>query len=177
MGKITDINTTQEPTDVIDIDLSAIQKKRFRINGDNSKILELNVSDLSIVNRLNDTYVKLDKLTKNAQSIAAEPIDTSASEEDQLKAVAEFGVQLKSIDTEMRDLLDNLFNAPVSEVCAPDGSMYDVFGGQFRYEHILDVLSKLYSNNFNEEFKRAKQRIAQKTQKYTKSTKSTKKRS
>ena len=48
-----------EPEDIQDIDLSAIKKKRFRINGDSSKILELNTSDLSISSRLSAAYERL----------------------------------------------------------------------------------------------------------------------
>ena len=155
-------------SNVMDIDLSVTEKKKFRINGDPNKMLELNVSDLTITTRLADAYNKLDKLTKNAQQIALVKIDPESSDEEQIKSIADFGTKLKSIDQEMRQILDDLFDAPVSRVCAPDGSLFDVFAGQFRYEHIIDKLSQLYQNNFNEEFKRMKIKIQQKTQKYTK---------
>jgi len=167
MAKATVKDTEVANSNIMDIDLSITEKKKFRINGDPNKILELNTSDITIANRLSAAYTKLDKLTKNAQQMAATPLDPNSSEEEQLKSITTFGEQLKTIDQEMRSILDELFDAPVSKVCAPDGSLFDIFGGQFRYEHIIEVLSKLYNNNFNEEFNRVKLRIQQKTQKYT----------
>ena len=166
-----DTGIVNNDSNIIDIDLSVTEKKRFRINGDPNKILELNISDLTITTRLADAYAKLDKLTKNAQQMAMIHVDPESSDEEQMKAIADFGEKLKSIDQEMRSILDDLFDAPVSKICAPYGSLFDVFEGQFRYEHIIDKLSQLYHNNFNEEFKRTKMRLQQKTQKYTNSRK------
>ena len=42
------VNLPAQDDDIQDLNLSAIKKKRFRINGDSNKILELNTSDLSI---------------------------------------------------------------------------------------------------------------------------------
>ena len=166
--KTSNVEVITQPTDnIVDIDLSVTEKKRFRINGDATKILELNTSDMTIAARLPEAYAKLDKLTKNAQGLAMINIDPNSSEEEQLKGIASFGEQLKTIDQEMRIILDELFDAPVSAICAPTGSLFDIFGGQFRYEHIMETLSKLYHNNFNEEFNRMKIKLQQKTQKYT----------
>jgi hypothetical protein len=57
----------EEPVeDIQDINLSAIKKKRFRINGDPNKILELNTSDLGISSRLSSAY---ERLTKNMEEV------------------------------------------------------------------------------------------------------------
>ena len=40
----------------IDVDLSVTKKKKIRINGDNNKIIELNTSDLNILERLSKQY-------------------------------------------------------------------------------------------------------------------------
>ena len=133
--------------DVIDIDLSVIKKKKFRINGDNNKILELNVSDMGIVARLGEAYPKLEALQKKVGDFA----DT-ASEADIAK-------KLEEIDSEMRELIDFIFDSNVSEICASDGSMYDPINGMFRYEHIMDTLTTLYESNLNAEFKKMKARV------------------
>ena len=60
-------NSSVNPTaDIVDLDLSAIRKKRFRVDGDDSKILELNTSDLNILPRLKESYPKLQELSKQA---------------------------------------------------------------------------------------------------------------
>lgn len=145
--------------DIIDVDLSETQKKRFRIDGDNDRILELNTSDLSVINRLEPTYEKLNSLMKKAITLEA-----SESEEIELGELSEI---LKSVDKEMRSLIDELFDAPVSEVCAPSGTMYDPFNGTFRFEHIINVILGLYEQNMKKEFEQVKKRVSKHTKKYT----------
>lgn len=137
------------PTDVVDLDLSAIQKKRIRINGDNTKILELNLSDMNIMARIQEAYPKLDAIQQKVMKFAE---SADGNEEEDIKALKEF-------DNEMRDLVDFIFNANVSEVCADDGSMYDPMGGMFRYEYILDKITSLYESNLNKEFRSMRARV------------------
>lgn len=152
--------------DIQDIDLSPIKKKRFRINGDSSKILELNTSDLSIVTRMSSAY---DRLVKHMEEVgkilSALPEDNEELTDGKDKEIL---AQLDNIDTEMKKELDYIFDAPVSEVCGDGGSMYDPFDGMFRYEHIIDALTKLYENNLNSEFTAMRRRVNTKTSKYTK---------
>lgn len=156
-----------EPVEEVqDINLSAIQKKRFRINGDKNRILELNTSDLSISSRLTVAYDKLTKcMDKVGKVLASLPDDEDEDSEEKEQAIAE---QLKVIDDEMRKQLDYIFDAPVSEVCGYGGSMYDPFNGMFRFEHIIDAISKLYETNLNNEFSKMRKRVNAKTSKYTK---------
>lgn len=152
--------------DIQDIDLSPIKKKRFRINGDSSKILELNTSDLSIVTRMSSAY---DRLVKHMEEVgkilSALPEDNEELTDGKDKEIL---AQLDNIDAEMKKELDYIFDAPVSEVCGDGGSMYDPFDGMFRYEHIIDALTKLYENNLNSEFTAMRRRVNTKTSKYTK---------
>ncbi len=156
-----------EPVDDIqDINLSVIKKKRFRINGDKNRILELNTSDLGITSRMTSAYDKLTKcMDKVGTVLASLPDDSNELTEDKEKVVAD---QLKAIDDEMRKELDYIFDAPVSEVCGYGGSMYDPFEGMFRFEHIIDAISKLYETNLNNEFNKMRRRVSAKTSKYTK---------
>ena len=64
--------------------------------------------------------------------------------------------------------MDKLFDANVSETCAPSGTMFDPINGKFRFEHIIDVLSGLYESNMQSEIKKTASRIAKHTDKYTK---------
>lgn len=146
-----------------DIDLSATRKKRFRIDGDNNRYLELNTSDMSIVTRLDNLYPKLEKLSQEA---SIKQLDKQ--EADSEKALNKISQALIKIDFQMRQILDEIFDSNVSEMCAPSGSMFDPFNGEFRFEHIIDVLTKLYENNLNTEFKKMAAKIKKRTAKYTK---------
>lgn len=158
-----------DPKQPVDINLSETQRVRFRIDGDNDRILELNISDMGIVTRLRDGYPKLDKLTQKIASLDnIEEIDEDADEPTTMKVVNKMGTAIEEIDKEMRDIMDGIFDANVSEVCAPDGTMYDLFNGKYRYEIILERLLPLYNENMDKEYKAISKRIQKHTDKYTK---------
>ena len=157
------LENTADPVVDIDLDLSATRKKRIRINGDNKRILELNTSDMNTIVRLKDDYPKLLKLANKVMSL--KDLDDEKTEEEQLNQMAD---AIKSIDDEMRNLVDNIFDSNVSEVCASDGSMYDLFNGKFRFEHIIEKLSELYGSNMRNEFQAVRARVQKHTGKYTK---------
>lgn len=163
MGLLEDKDMVNVPAvnepEVQDIDLSITRKKRFRIDGDNNRILELNTVDMGIIKRLEELTPKLEALQSKA---VMEQVDDS---DDDFSKVAEV---LKTIDTEMREIMDELFDANVSEVCAPDGSMFDPFNGKFRFEHIIDRLMPLYEKGITDEYKKMSKRVNKHTDKYTK---------
>ena len=146
------------PEGVMDLSLPSIKKTRIRINGENSKILELNISDMGIVSRLQTVYDQLQELAKSATNIPL--VDT---DEESLK---EASATLMEIDAQMREKVDYLFDAPVSEVCANGGTMFDPVGGKFRFEYIIEKLSDLYKNNFKTEFAAMEKNIQKRTAKY-----------
>lgn len=146
--------------DVQDIMIPVAKKKRFRINGDNRYIVELNTSDLGIVTRYSKLYPKLQELTSKAATIGTETEDEEGSGLDNL------GEKLAEIDTEMRSVIDELFESNVSEMCAPYGNMYDPVDGMFRYESILENLLKLYTTTINNEVSKIKKRVHKHTDKY-----------
>lgn len=157
------VATTNMQNDIVDINLSAIRKKRFRIDGDDNRILELNTSDLGVLSRIKEAYPKLQEL--NERAIQDWPnSDADHVGEKDYEAVVNV---LKGIDTEMRQLIDYIFNSNVSEVCAPDGTMYDPIDGQFRFEHIINCLVALYENNIDLEVKQISNRVRKYTDKYT----------
>lgn len=144
---------------IIDIDLSITRKKRFRIDGDDNRIIELNTSDMTILNRLDEADKQLRELADKATFGMSE-----TGEDDNADVVKE----LLATDKQMRAIIDYLFDAPVSDVCAPDGSMYDPFNGKYRFEHIMETLFALYEQNISEEIKKMRRNVQKHTDKYTK---------
>lgn len=155
---------------VQDIDLSATKKKKFRIDGDNNKILELNVSDMGIINRLKEAYPKLIDLSNEALALNVPDIEDETTEEafGDSGSIGKMAAALASIDDKMREYVDYIFGANVSNICAQDGSMFDPFNGKLRFEHIVEVLSALYENNMTDEFSKMRKRVQKHTSKYTK---------
>ena len=149
--------------DIIDIDLSATAKRKFRINGDNTRLVELNPSDMTIINRIDTAERKLKACAESLKELADSPTET---DED----IKSLGAKFSKVDDEMRKLVDYIFQSNVSEVCIPkgQGSMYDPFNGKFRYEHIIEALLNFYQGNIQNEYKKMRAAIATKTSKYTK---------
>lgn len=150
-------------SEVTDIDLGFVEKKRFRICGDYNRMLELNVSDLNIASRLKTGYPKLKALLSEVK----EKIDSIPDDLDDEEMLGELADTLTEIDKEMRGIIDYIFDTNASEVCAPSGNMYDPVNGQCRFERIIEKLSALYTNGLDEEFRKIKNRVEGKTSKYT----------
>lgn len=146
----------------VDIDLSATRKQKIRIDGDDNRILELDTADMNIVVRLRDGFEKLEKLIDQITNLQVS--DTGDIKTD----ISEMGTVIEDIDKQMRNALDEIFDANVSEVCAPTGSMYDLFNGEYRFEHIINALTKLYENNLDKEYAKMKRRVQKHTDKYVK---------
>ena len=152
---------------IVDINLSAIQKKKFRIDGDDSRIVELNTSDTRILGRMREVYPKLNDLIERMGTIT-DGVEESTDVTDELNSAGIMAERLEAIDKEMRDLVDYLFDTKISDIVAPDGSMYDLFNGVFRFEHIISIFIGLYEENMTEEFKKMQNQIKKHTAKYTK---------
>ena len=144
------------------IDLSTTQRKEFTINGDPTKILRLNTSDLSMITRLNALYPKL-------QTLASEALGTfDIDKSDDVEAfISKTSASLMKIDKEMRRLIDELFDSNVSEMCAPEGTMYDPINGKLRFEYIIEKLSMLYERDLKAEVEKTTAHISKYTDKYT----------
>ena len=135
--------------DVIELDLSDLRKKRIKITGlgGEEDILEINTSDLGVVTRLHEVEPKLAELENTALQIS----NLAGQVADDDNAFAEFSEKLSSIDTEMRSMLDTVFQANVSETCGKEGSMFDPIKGTTRWQIIIQSLIQLYDESVKRE--------------------------
>lgn len=155
------MGTTDNLNVDLELDLSPIRKKSIRIDGDDSRILYLNTSDMNIVARMNNLYPAL-------KALAEDSTKELPKSDDAEKDIADMAEYFTDIDTRMRNIMDELFDGNVSEVCAPSGNMYDIINGGFRYEFIMESLLNLYSDNIAKETKKIQKRVQSHTDKYTK---------
>ena len=160
-----------EQNHIIDIDLSITSKKKFRIDKDDNRIIELNTSDMNIISRLSEVYPKLEELQAKATQLTS-TVDIKQHDENDIEGTLNeykvVGDNLKDIDKSMRDLIDYIFDSKVADIAAPDGSMYDLFNGSFRYEHIITTFMALYEDNLKAEYDRLEKQTKKHTAKYTK---------
>lgn len=158
--RLTDENV-DAINDVIDIQLDTVKRTKFRINGNNDAIIELNLSDLGIMSRLETGMKQLQDAMNEIVNISDEDSD--------------FRDKLKQADEKMREYVDYIFDYPVSTACAKYGTMYDPKDGVYRYEAIIDGLTKLYADNLNDEYNKIKARMEKHTAKYVTPMKGTNK--
>lgn len=149
----------------ISLDFSPVAKKHFCIDNDESRSFDLNTSDLTVIQRLNEGMSRLHDCELHAQALMD---GVNITEEDELYDFKLVGDRLAAVDKEMRDILDYMFDAPVSAACAPSGSMFDPVGGMFRFEFIVDILVKQYSENVSAEYTKMEARLKSHTAKYKK---------
>ena len=152
---------------VIDVDLSLTDRTPVRFSKDDSRVVLLNLSDMNILRRIEETYPKLHNLQIEASKIA-EGTTTDSDDSDEVMAnIHLMSGRLQEVDRKMRDLIDFMFDAPVSAAAVPSGSMYDPFAGSFRYEYLITVLMEQYSKEFKSEFSKMEKRMKEHTTKYT----------
>ena len=163
---ITDKPVKEKAVEAPVVDIHVSQRKTFRIDGDNDRRISLDTSDLNVITRLEEVYPKIKQSAIDAMDKLSKM--EVAEEEEDTDTVDSYSSVLIGIDKDMRELLDYAFDAPVSDACVPKGTMYDPYNGEFRFEHIIDVLSQLYANNLTSEFRKMKERVSKKTAKYTK---------
>ena len=154
----------EQHTNIIDLDLSVTKRKTIRFDKDDTRTVDIDIADMNTMSRISETYPKIMALQERASKLA-DGIETTS--ETAIDDLGTMGERLKDIDTEMRNLIDYIFDAPVSKARAPTGSMYDLFGGSFRFEHIITVLLTQYENNMDSEFKKMQKQMNKHTAKYT----------
>ena len=154
---------------VIDLDLGQIKKSKIRVDHDQNRIIELNLSDMNIVQRMNVSYKNLLKLAEEATQLSNTVVNVDTEDEEAVgQALETVSNTLSDLDKKMRDEVDYLFDSKVSDVCLPTGTMYDPHDGMFTFEHIISSLANLYTNNFKEEFDKMRKNVEKHTGKYTK---------
>lgn len=145
--------------------ISLSNKKTFSIDGDLNRSIQLDTSDMNIIVRMEEVYPEL-------QRMAVEAIDKMSGiknkrDEEEESSLKDYSEVLKEIDSIMREKINYIFASDIADVCVPTGNMYDVINGEFRFEHLIDVLIRLYANDMSAEFKKMRERVKKHTAKYT----------
>lgn len=145
----------------LNINLNEGQKKRYTINGDESRVLEFNPTDLGMLTRINEIEPEI-----------MEKLDQFSDMQDKAdytddKQVDELAKGLKELDTFIRAKLDYLFDTNFSEVCAPSGTMLDPVGEGMRFTYLIDVFSDLFGDEISNAVQKRNKQIKKHTTKYT----------
>lgn len=149
-----------ENTNQKTLNISLVPKTRITIDGDESRYIELNLSDMGLIGRINN-------LADRMSALSVEFADAKFDENMEEREQTEFVVQkIANIDKQMREIVDELFQAKVSDICVPDGTMFDMVNGEFVYEVLIEKLLQLYADNIGKETQKTMERIRKHTNKY-----------
>lgn len=150
--------------DAISIRVRGASKKRFCINGDPDKVIEINTSDTGILERLEGAYKDLIAASERAVNIKGD-IEDIEIDSPESKALYE---ELSAINKKLCDAVDYIFDSKVAAACSGGGKMYDPVDGYFRVEVILDDLMSVLSDDLQAELAKITERRDQHTAKYRK---------
>ena len=145
---------------MIDINL-APEKQKIRIDGDDNRIIELDTTDITVLKRLQEVYPRLNELGMKGFEI------DDSSDEITPEALEALTSALNTVDKEMRDIIDYIFDSKIADICVQNGAMYNMRNGEFVFERILDALFTLYAEDIQKEFGKMSDRMKQHTAKYT----------
>jgi len=153
------VGTKKKLDGVVDIQFTIDNRKQFRINGDDKRIIELDISDFGILNRLRESYPRL-------QELGVKSFEFDDEDGENVK-LGDFVDSLNAINDEMISIIDYIFDSKVAKVCADGKPLYNMVAGKFIFEIILDTLFNLYSDNIRAELGQMSQRMKSHTDKYT----------
>lgn len=103
-------------------------KKRFTIDGDESRVIEIDTSDFGIVTRYKESMAKIDEFAKKHSDISGDST---------LEDVAD---KLAEMDNGICDIIDFIFGAKVARTILNGASAFSPVGDKYKFEQIILVL-------------------------------------
>lgn len=145
-------------TTMKNIDLAIRSKEKFTINGNENDVIELNTADVGITARYAKVIPRINQFIEDVDNLDLD-LDTDPTGE-------KFSSEWDRINDEIKDVINFVYDYDVCSVCAKSGSMFDLMGGQFRFEVIMETLFNLYDTTITDETKKLSKRIQKHTDKY-----------
>lgn len=157
-------------TEVKDINLNIDTKQQFSINGDATKIVEIDTQDLGIVTRLSESVKKMSDIQERWNKLAEKStaISKMKDEEITLDEVAEFSDQFADLELEMRAIVDDIFDCEgMCDTILGNTSIFSLKDGEFKYNIIIDKFTSLYEKAIKSEVAKIdRNKVSKKTSKY-----------
>lgn len=134
------------------------KRKKFSIDGDESRVIELDTGDTGIMAR----WGAVQEWIGNAAAELDALSDVEHNEEQALLASKRFA----EIDAGAREKLNFLFDTDVCTPIAGNGALIRLVNGDPLFVLIVDTLLPLYEADIKIEYEKSRKRIAKHTAKY-----------
>lgn len=149
----------------LNINLTGASRKKYTIDGDENRVLEINTTDLGVISRLTEVEADIEKVIEEFSN------DQSKFDFENLDDLKLASQKLKEVDVFIREKLDYLFDTNFSEVCAPHGTMLDPIDGSLRFTYLIEVMADVYTDSLSEALKKRADTMQKHTKKYVKKVK------
>lgn len=162
------------------INLNISTRKKFTIDGDATRVIELDIHDLALVTRLSDSLQRMDALTAEWEKLGnmvgnstVDDVEDDTAVDVIIKESKDFSDQFNLIETEMRNIIEFIFDCDgMCKTILGNSSVFSPVNGKYKYEQIIDVLTGLYEDSIEKEAKKINARkVEAKTSKYIKKKK------
>lgn len=121
--------------------------KEYSINGDTSRILRVNTTDINILTRLDKAETELMKIASQYENIGE-------------KITVEV---ITDLDTKVREQVDYIFDGKVSDIIFGNTNCISVAGGQPIFMNFLDVILPVIKSDIAEEQEKSEKKISKYT--------------
>lgn len=128
------------------------------INNDENRVIRIDLNDLGMIERLNESYQKIEEFQKNNKDIEIKPDGTPV---DGLTKSAEV---LKSFKNLIKEQIDFIFDAKVSDIVFGNKNPLSTVKGVPLYERFLNALKPYIEKIAKKEREESNKRV----QKYMK---------
>lgn len=123
--------------------------KEYSINGDESRILRINTSDMNFITRMNKAEKELQKIADKCNSATAEnAIET-----------------LSYLDNEVRKQINYVFDGDVSDIIFGNTNCISISGGKPIFENFLEAVLPIIKEDISTEQKKIERKVSKYTSK------------
>lgn len=141
------------------------KKKRFTVDGDPERVIEIDTGDTGILSRWNGLFKWFEEMDERISKFG-EGINPDEITAEQMDGISG---DFAGIDDEMREKLNYLFAA---DVCTPvvgeHGSLIRMVDGEPLFMVIIETLVPLYEADIKVESEKSRKRMEKHTKKYVK---------
>ena len=145
--------------EIKNLKIGAPKRKQFMVDGDATKVIELDTGDTGIVARWSSVKKWFEEVKNKLEAMQPD-------EENTQESVDKFGEEFAALSAEVRDHLNELFD---SDVCTPivgNGSMLRTVNGEPLFMITLEALIPLYEADIKVEMEKSQKKIEKHTGKY-----------
>lgn len=150
-------------TNNIVLDLGA---KEFTINNNPDMKVYLNPNDMGIVTRIQETIPRVNELEFEYMSVY-DGDNEEINQDDPDELVKVFAEKIKTIDAEMRECINYIFDYDVCSVVKSSGTVLDLYNGEYAFGIIISTLLDLYSDTITKETNKLVAKMKKRVEKYT----------